>query len=247
MGEKIGGYCESPGISFVQSLFSQSLVQKHRIGTIRALDDGRVFAYAKAGATLAAGEMTQAAVPITYSTECAVQAAGAIGDKHIHITYGASTAIANYYRDGFALSAMPAYGIGGMYKVRGHVAFTSGGTHEILLYDSLWEALTTSSKISLTKHPQDSVIQMVTTTPTGVVAGVPPIDVTDTQYFWNQVKGICNVLLAGNAVVGENLVPGAVAGGLMPHAAVTEVVCGYVIKDGTDTYGIPVMLAVPGY
>jgi len=248
MAEYVGGYCEGPGKIFTQSLFAESATKKHRIGAIRTLDDGRVFAYAQAGAALTAGYLNQAAVPDAYSPECAVQAAAAVGDKHIHITYGAgATATLNYYEDGFLASVMPAYGIGTMYKVRGHAAMTSGATVQVNLYDSVLVALTTDSKVSLTKHVQSGVITSIATTPTGVIAGVSPIAVTSAYYFWNQVKGICNVLLAGNAVVGENLVPGAVAGGLMPHAAVTEVVCGYCIKDATDTYGMLVMLSVPGY
>jgi hypothetical protein len=142
---------------------------------------------------------------------------------------------------------MPAYGVGYMYKVRGHVAMTSGATVQVDLYDTVLEALTTSSKVTLTKHPQDSVIQSVITTPTGVITGVNPIDVTDTYYFWNQVKGVCNCLANGTWVVGETLVPGGVAGALMPNAAVTEAYIANAIMAPTDTYGGLCMLSVPGY
>ena len=72
-----GGYAETPNTFWRQGLFEESSTQKHRIGAVRALDDGRVFAYAKAGATLAAGECNQAAAVDTYSLQCAVAAAAA--------------------------------------------------------------------------------------------------------------------------------------------------------------------------
>jgi len=243
----VGSWVEAPGTVFVQPLFEQSSVKRHRIGTIRKLNDGRVFAYALAGATLAAGEMTQAAVPDAYGEACAV-VTGALGAKTLTVTYGAgTTATANYYQDGFAISVMPSYGIGHIYKIRGHAAATSGGSLVLKLYDTILEALTTSSKISLSKHHQDSVIQSVVTTPTGLCAGVPPIDVTDTYYFWNQVRGMANVLCNGTWVVGEPLVPGAVAGSLMPNAAVTEAYVAYAMQQPTDTYGGMAMLCIPGY
>jgi hypothetical protein len=79
-------FIETPNTIFNQPLFEQSATQKHRIGTIRELSDGRKYAYAKAGATLVSGQLNQAAVPDGYSEACAVQATANIGDKHIHIT-----------------------------------------------------------------------------------------------------------------------------------------------------------------
>ena len=250
MAEAIGGvgtFTEAPPTTFAQNLFEESVSAKQRLGTIRPLEDGRVFAYAQAGEALAAGDLNQAAVPDAYGTELAV-VSGTAGEKTMVVTYGAgTTATANYYKDGFAMPVMVGYGPGHVYKIRGHAAATSGGSLTLYLYDELRETLTTSSKVSLIKHVQSGVIQAVATTPTGVVTGVAPIDVTTQYYFWNQVKGICNIKLAGNAVVGENLVPSGTAGAVMPHAAVTEVVCAYCVRDATDTYGMVAMLAIPGY
>ena len=46
----IGSYTEQPKSIFAQSLFDESSTEKERIGTVRTLDDGRVFVYAKRNA-----------------------------------------------------------------------------------------------------------------------------------------------------------------------------------------------------
>jgi len=244
----VGTYQEGVGTFYNQGLFVQSAVQKHRLGYIRPLGDGRVFAYAKAGEELAAGELTQAAVPDTYAPECAVQVAANVGDDHIFITYGAGArATLNYFKDGYITLVMPAYGIGYMYKIRGHAAMTSGATVRVELYDKVLLALTTSSKATLTKHPQDSVIQSVAANLTGVATGVPPMLITTGYYFWNQVKGITNVLCNGTWAVGDALTPGSVAGSLMPWATTTQPIIAHAMIVPTDTYGGLAMLSVPGY
>jgi hypothetical protein len=241
-------YTEQPNFIFNQGLFEQSSTQKHRIGTIRELADGRKYAYAKAGATLVSGQVNQAAVPDTYAPNCAIQAVASIGDKHIHITYGAGArATANYFRDGYLAITMPAYGVGLMYKIRGHVAMTSGLAVQVDLYDTVLEALAVTSKCTLTKHPQDSVIQGVITSHTGVTTGVNPIDVADTYYFWNQVKGVCNCLCNGTWVVSDALTPGGVAGAIMPWATTSQPIVAHAMVVPTDTYGGLCQLCIPGY
>ena len=69
MSEYVGGYCEGENKLFNQGLFEECATKKHRIGTIRRLDDGRVFAYALSGEALYAGLLTQAAVADTYAIE----------------------------------------------------------------------------------------------------------------------------------------------------------------------------------
>ncbi len=242
-------YSEAPAQVWAQSLFEESATKVYRLGTIRPLDDGRVFVYSHAGAALAAGELNQAAVPDAYGLRCAVQATAAIGDRHIHITYGAgATATENYYADGFIGMNTPSYGGGHMYKVRRHSAMTSGATVLVELYDEVRVALTAStSKVTLIKHPQDDVIESVITTPTGIITGVNPIAITSAYYFWNQVRGVAALLCNGTWVTGDALCPGGVAGAAMPQAATTGPIVGYCIEVPTDTdYGLAA-LAIPGY
>lgn len=250
----IGNFSEETNGIFNQSLFDQSAVAKHKIGTIRTVSDGRVFAYAKAGAALLSSELNQAAVPDSLASGCAVQATGTIGDKYINITYGAgAVATKDYFKDGYITTTTAAYGIGHVYKIKGHAAMTTGATVKVYLYDTVLATLTAStSKVILVKQPQDSVIQTVASNSTAANTGVNPIAVTIAYYFWNQVKGVCAVTTAGTVVVGNVVGASATAGAVMPLAAGSSSidvrpVLGQVLAVGATTGSSIIMLAIPGY
>ena len=250
----IGSYQEDGATIFNQGLFEQSAVQRHRVGSIRRVDDGRVFAYALAGAALLSGELNQAAVPDPLASGVAVAATGTVGDKYIKIVYGAgTTATKDYFKDGYIVTTTAAYGIGHMYKIRGHAAMTSGGTMTVWIYDAVKAALTTTtSKCILVKQPQDSVIQAVAANPTAMNTGVNPIAVTNAYYFWNQVKGPCAVTTAGTVVVGNTVGASGTAGAVMPLAAGASSIdvrpaLGQVLAVGATTGSSIIMLAIPGY
>jgi len=250
MGEYVGGYCDAPGKLFNQGLFEESSEKKHRLGTIRILDDGRVYAYALAGTALYAGLLTEGAAADTLAVEKAVAVQAEVGDAHVHITYGAgTTAVANYFADGYLCSAKVAVYPGPMYKIRSHIAAVSGATLDVHLYDKIREILTTSCYVSMIRNPQAGVILHTDAAPLSFLTGVPPIDVTNAYYFWNQVKGMCSLALAGTELPGVVCVGSATAGSVMPLATVgTQAPCGVFTMEGvTDTWHTFVMLSIPGY
>lgn len=247
----IGSYQDQPGTMFQQSLFDISSTQKHRIGTIRQIDDGRLFAYAKDGGSgLSAGKVNQQYAPTANHLNCSVYAAVDIGAQSVQVTLGATSAAANLYKDGF-LSVNDATGEGHLYKIRGHAAIDSAGTGTFYLYDAIRVALDTTSQVTLTKHPQDSVLTLPTTA-TGAPIGVAPVAVTASYYFWNQVKGVCTVLIDGTVVIGQHVrLSDNVAGAVEPldrdGTAEDEACIGTVLRVNADTeYGL-IMLAIPGY
>lgn len=207
MGQYVGGYCEQEAKVFHQGLYEESATAKHRIGTIRRLDDGRVFVYAQAGAVaLAPGKVTMAAAVSAYLQAEVIAANGAVDDDHVHITVNASASTLfaeNAFKDGYFWTDDAAAGAD-MYKVRGHAAITAGDNGVINLYDKLRVAITTSNTYSIIQHPQKGVL-IADTTPSAGLCGVPPIDVTASYYFWNQVKGICSVLTDGTVAVGVGI------------------------------------------
>lgn len=247
----IADYCDAEPKIYRQGLFEESSVAKHRIGTVRRLDDGRIFAYAlNAGSGLAAGKITQAAAPAANHLNKACAAAAAIGDKRVSVTLGATAATKDYYKDGF-LHVNDATGEGHLYKIRGHAAIESSGTGYIELYDAIRVALTTSSEVTLTANPQAN-ITVYPTTGTSVPAGVPPIAVTASYYFWNQVKGVCPILTDGTVVIGQHVrVSDGVAGAVEPldrdGTHENEAECGTVLQVNADTEYSLIMLAIPGY
>lgn len=245
MGAKVGNYYEAPSKLFVQGLYDQSATKKQRMGTIRTLDDGRVFAYARAGATMLPGKITMGPAPAGNHNTIAVGTAAAVNDKVINVTLGATAVAANLYQDGFIIINDASAG-GEFYKIRGHSAIALSTSGDIDLYDSVRVALTTSNTCTLVKNIQNGVALGLSSL-TAMPAGVPLIDVTDNYYFWNQVKGPCSVLTAGTLVLGEACIV-VDTGAVGPTGANdTETRVGTVLSVSATTLYSIINLAIPGY
>jgi len=231
---------------FAQSIFKASSRQMEELGTIVRWKDGRVFAYAKAGASnLAAGKLTQSAAPDSNALNKAVGAAVAVGGTQITVTFGGAVT-ENAYKDGY-MHVNDANGEGYIYRVKGHPAGTS--SVPVDLYDPIRYALVAStSEVTFTKHPQDSVVVFPASQTSGP-AGVPIITVPAGSYFWNQVKGFCPVLGDGTLVVGNMVIPSASVAGAVKAAETTEIVgpVGKVYQVNATTEYSLIMLAIPGY
>lgn len=250
----VGVYQDAENKLFNQGLFEQSSVAKHRIGTIRRLDDGRVFVYAQdSGSGLAPGKLCMGVTgqDATIVTEV-IASAGSVGDDHIHITNGANTefATANAYKDGFIWTDDAAGG-GDMYKIRGHAAIGSAASGVIYLYDPLRVAITTSNTWSASKSPCKKVELYDADDVDGIPIGVPPIDVTASYYFWLQVKGPCAVLTDGTltlglGVVASNSVDGAVEL-TVPATTLAGCEVGTCISVSATTQYSLIDLNIPGY
>jgi len=253
MPRRIGTYQEQPNKIFNQGLFDISSDAKHRIGTVRPLDDGRIFAYAKAGGTeLAAGVLTQQIVADSALQNIAVTAAAAIGDKELSVTFTATAGLAaNDLANGW-LHVNDEAGEGHLYKIRGNTAFAVGvataGT--VYLYDSLRVALTKdTSEITATPSVQWGTV-ICPTTLTAVPAGVTSRVVTANYYYWNQVKGVCCVLTDGTIAIGEEVAPSnGTAGSVeaMVHATTLDTNVGSCITVNASTEYSLINLNIPGY
>lgn len=210
---------DQPKKIFVSNLYDISSTPQEKLGALRFVDDGRVFMYARAGAVaLVAGNLQQAAIPEANHLNCAVAAAAAIGDVRVSVTLGATAAVANLYQDGY-LHVNDSVGVSHLYRVSYHPAIGSAGTGYVYLYDPIRVALTTASKVTLTKHPADSTI-VCPTTLTGAVVGVAPMAVTIAYYYWMQIKGPCAVVVEGTHVIGNPVIPStSAAGAVAPSAA----------------------------
>jgi len=234
---------------FAQDIYAKSSVQLEALGTLRVLDDGRAFAYARAGAVdLAAGKVTQTAIPSATSTDEVVAASAAVGDMSISVTFGGAVT-ADFYKDGY-LWVNDDTGEGHVYRVRGHAAGTTAVI--VNLKDPVRVAITAGAgTVSLIQNPQDLVI-VYPTTGTGAPAGIPPIPVTANYYFWNQVKGPAAVLTDGTIVIGQHVrVSDGTAGAVEPldrdGTAEDEAAVGTVLQVNATTEYSLIMLDIPGY
>ncbi len=187
-----------------------------QLGALATTGDGRYYRYALAGASaLVVGKVQQSAVEATGNEALAI-AAAAVGATQI-VTTSTVTVTANQYQGGYvAITQTP--GLGYLYQIAGHAAVTSA-VLTINLVDPIIVALTTATQIDLVSNKYASVIiNPVSGSATGTVAGVAVAATPATDYGWLQVRGIANVLAddaitVGTAVQTSDTVAGAVTNG----------------------------------
>jgi hypothetical protein len=233
MVDHIGDYLEQVPVMYQQGLFAQSAAKKHKLGTIRELDDGRKFIYClNTAAQIAAGICVSKAVT---PQDCTVAAAdvAAVGDRKVTVTL-TGTPTLNQYQDGWLLIKAGA-GIGEMYKIRGNtVDDTPASGHVTLyLYDSiktLWVLGNTTIAIHVTPYHEVLINPAVANgdATTGErILGITTRIVAASKYFWAQTWGLAAAMLDIDAAAGTEadervLVPGTTEGRLLLSAAGAE-------------------------
>lgn len=212
---------------FSQGIYAQSSTKKERIGTKRILQDGRVFRYARAGASALSpgflGFATQGQAEYTKKA-CPV---AAVGTKQMTLTISAaSPAIAeNYFENGVMLISTGT-GIGESYQLKGNSAVAASGTSIIVTLDEgLRTALTASAYFTLVANPWAKVVESATEE--NIPVGTPLISVTANYYYWAQTKGIGagrvkakrgKAQTTFTLTVGARLIPSVSAGWISPTA-----------------------------
>lgn len=169
-----------------------SSTQLHRLGSIAETAGGRVYRYAKAGASnLVAGNLQVNADLVANHTNRTVAAAVAAGSREVTVSIGATAATLDQYKNGF-LTVNDATGEGISYAIAGNAAADSSGTLRVLLDEPVVVALTTSSEVTAKLNTYDSVVISATDQADQPV-GVPNTAVTAAYYFWVQTRGECAV------------------------------------------------------
>lgn len=195
----VGNYQNSPHTIFNQGLFEVSTTQKHRLGTVRELDDGRRFVYcSNTAAEIGAGILiSKAAAPADATVAAAdVTFGGTVGSKVVSVTISGTPTL-NLYRDGF-LSIKAGAGVGEQYKVRGNSAddTPASGRFTLYLYDALrtlWVAANTT--IGLWENSYKSLllnpaVSGATATTEETAMGLTTRIVPASSYFWAQTWGL---------------------------------------------------------
>lgn len=228
-----------------QALYASSASAKHALGERLVTSDGRVFRYAKAGASnLVAGNWIQSPAQVANHQNIAV-AAAAIGATSITVTLGATAATAGQYAGGQAVVTITP-GLGQAINIVAHPAADASATLVLTLGEPLRVALTSSTRIDLIPNPYNGVIQSPVTTLTGAVAGVATYIITAAEYGWLQRSGPAGALIAGTPAVGAAIVlPGTAAGAaVVDGAAAATLVVGSMLSTGGDGECNGVMIAL---
>jgi len=195
LGERLGG-------SVGQTLGSTpSTTQYYDLGTRAVTGDGRVFRYAKAGATLISGYGCECygSQHIAYATLTAATAAG--GNS---VTFSAAAtdgpagggasgdgAIAADEMKGGYIIIMDSDGTSAQNRmITGNtVTAAGGGTITVTFDEPTYVALTTSDHVECMASPYRDVRS--TTYGHASIVGVPTIPATVGQYLWIQTWGAC--------------------------------------------------------
>jgi hypothetical protein len=215
------------GQAVAQPLFSSSATQYHELG-FGACFGGRIFRYAKAGATtLVAGNALQSAVEDTDHDAIACRVT-AVGARSLLITTGSGSGALdeNEYAEGFAvIDTTP--GLGYTYSIKNHAAVAASTAGELFLVDgeTVQVALTTGSNLTLVQNSFKNVIAHPPTTATNSCIGgaIFPIvgGATGTGEFgWIQTQGQGAALISGTPAAGQPVTSiGSVTGALVVHSA----------------------------
>lgn len=204
-------------MGFAQGIYEESETAKERVGTMRETQDGRLFVYSRAGTSaLSAGKLNFAPQSNASVVNILQSAAGTDidkGDRSIAASIVApGTAIAADYFKGGIVSINDATGEGVQYEIDSSTAIATDGTSvNIAIADRIIESLDATSELSIFPNRNMAVVESATEE--NLPAGVAPIDVTKSYYFWDQTRGIATVWTEGGAPpIGAMVFPGASAG-----------------------------------
>lgn len=205
-----GNYTEGMATVYQQGLYEESATKKHRLGTIRVLDDGRKFVYCSAtAAAIAAGVALSKAQAVQTCTIAAADAAiNLIGARTVTLTL-TGTPTAGLYEDGYMVLTAGT-GIGEIYKIKSNTAddVPASGRCTFYLYDALKTThVTATTTVSVYQNPYKSLLinpavanEAATTQET--VMGVTVRPVTASYYFWAQTWGLSSLTLDIDAAAG---------------------------------------------
>ena len=221
-----------------QDLATTSTSANTNLGALATTGDGRYYRYASLGAVAAVpGKLYQAAAEITNHQNLAPTANGAIGDKTITVTLGATAVTANQYAGGFVM-VTASTGAGYMYEIASHPAALLSATLQLTLVDPLLTTtVSASTKIDLIPSPYSAtVVNPATATSAPVGAAVFPVAIGG--FGWLQVSGPTILLADGSVVVGTNLSASNGTAGAVEAAAGVQAVVGTAITGiATTEYG----------
>ena len=192
-------------------IYKQTSDQRHPLGTRGYTRDGRVFRYARAGATaLTVGLLHQAAaVDTDYNIDLnpATSTAPTTASTAITLELATAATIAeDELKDGI-LYINDGTGEGQYVMIVGNAANTGAATGTFDVYiregDSFTVAPTTSCEMGCSKNKYDDVVLQVASAHTNVLLGVTPRAVSIAYYFWLQTWGPCPIKTEGTVTQGD--------------------------------------------
>lgn len=222
---------------------------------------GNKYRYiANTTSALVAGNLIQTNPQPTNFVDLAVAVAAALRttgaapapNNQVTVTLGGTAVTANQFVGGRAVVSVTP-GIGTQYTIASHqVQATTNGNCVFTFEENIYVALTTSSKMTLTPHPYNGVVQSPTT-PTGYSAGIAltavPANTTSpsvTYYSWVGCTGVFGALNDNVAAsVGNGISPSTTTAGCITKAVTLKDSIGYYLVAPTSAEVEPQWFSIP--
>jgi hypothetical protein len=176
--------------------YAESATKLFPLGTKLSVGD-KTFRYARAAnATIAVGEVVQAAAPVANNNDRDVNLIGGLEPlataTELSVTLGGAPAL-NAFEDGYVV-AVDGTGQGQMLGIASNIA---NATCILQLLNPIRVQMeATVTKVSVFVNQYADVVKSAAA-PTSGILGVAPIAVTAEYYFWLQTSGPASVLQGG--------------------------------------------------
>lgn len=179
--------------------------QRYPYGQVLETPDGRLFRFAKMGATAGvAAKLYQSEVPDAQFDTLVVATGAAVGGSSLIITNGTTAVTENEFTEG-TVTVETAVGLGAQYPIRDNSSAANGAALTVTLMDGVtFQSVVTAGThaVTITKNPWLDII-IHPSPPTAMVIGVPVSVIPATAYGWVQTQGFGSVLAdaSGTAIV----------------------------------------------
>lgn len=200
--------------------------QRYDIGKELVLQDGRTYRFCeKSGVAATIGRVQQAEVPQANMDDLVV-VTGAINTRLVTYTNQTPTALAaNVLAFGYLMTELTP-GEAFVYVIESHPAIAAGTADTIItlapMTDGIIVAMTTATRLVITKSLYRDVIVSVATGPTAVCVGVANRAILADQFGWLQVGGMASVLGEGTLVIAKSVMASDTTAGAVENAILVE-------------------------
>ncbi len=181
-------------------IYSNDVIQQHRLGQCGIDQNGDLYRYAKLATTDGvAGELHTSLAREANHQNRPLSAAAAAGDTLVIPTMAGTVVDANEYDEG-VIGFSDVSPEGEWYRIKSHEANAGSLATDIFLDRPLVTAATTSSEVTLVRNVWNApaVSQLIAERAAGVC--VVDVDVSVAQYTWLKTRGLAQVLVDSTGI-----------------------------------------------
>ncbi len=202
--------------------YETTTVQQYPIGQKAEDTSGSVFRYTLMGGVVGiANSLYQtAAVTANWVTQTHTVAIAA-GDTSISFNDGGTAFTVNQAAGGTVIFEETA-DLGQLVRIKSNVVTASNETIMQLEDGVTVEtamAVASGNVLTFMLNPWSAVLIHPTTTPTGLMTGIPRVIIAASAYGWLQTRGVSSCIVVGTPVVGNICIPAGTTAGSVGEAA----------------------------